>query len=549
MASKNSFKKMGTSVPTATATNYAGKAAYKLESKHALAQLAVTGCFNNTYYTTAEQQLQQVLQLARECEPEFVGKVAVYAQESGFMKDMPASLMVYLTTVDMAVARKAFPRVIRNGKMLRNFVQILRSGAFGRHNVSAKGLQKMVQAWFDARTEDDLFRMSIGSNPSFGDVIKMARVAPKTKERSAFYAYLIGKQAARFGEEVFPVADVLPERVKAYEAFLKNPTGEIPDVPLEMATGLQLSPEGWKTVARRASWFQTFRTMNTFARHGVLKDKEMVKLLSDRLKNPELIRKAHVFPYQLLMAYKAIVDGTRGVFNKDEKLEVPNEIAEALQDAMEVACENIPTLDGNLVICPDVSGSMTSGHITGQRINPKTGKPEQHSTQVRCIDVAGLMGAALLRKNRQARVIPFDGEAHGNFKVNSRDSVMTNAKKLADFRGGATNCAAPLALLNKERASVDFVVFVSDYESWSGAYGSSRGTPMMEQWELLRARNPNAKMACIDLVPHGTMQTPSNREDILNVGGFSDTVFDILGAFTKGSGKDAWVKTIEAVEL
>lgn len=549
MASKNSFKNKGTAVPTATATNYSGRAAYKLESEHALAQLAVTGCFNNTYYTTAEQQLQQVIALARECEPEFVAKVAVYARESGFMKDMPASLIVYLTTVDMASARKAFPKVINNGKMLRNFVQILRSGAFGRHNVSAPAIQRMIHGWFDSRSEDDIFRMSIGNNPSFGDIVKLGRPVPKTKERSALYAWLIGKERTRFGDEIFAVENHLSEKIKAYEAFVKNPTGEVPDVPFEMATGLQLSPEGWKTVARRASWFQTFRSVNTFARQGVLKDKEMVKFIADKIRNPDLVRKATVFPYQILMAYKAIVDGARGDFTKGESLEVPREIAEALQDAMEVACENIPTLDGEVVICPDVSGSMTSGRITGDRMNPKTGKVEAHSTQVRCIDVAALVGAALMRQNRTARVIPFDGDAHTSFKLNPRDSIMTNAQKLASFRGGATNCAAPLAALNKERAKADFVIFISDYESWTGVYGRSRGTPMMEQWELLRARNPNAKLACIDLTPHNTMQTPSNREDILNVGGFSDKVFDVVSAFAKGSGKDAWVKTIKAIEL
>ena len=39
---------------------------------------------------------------------------------------------------------------------------------------------------------------------------------------------------------------------------------------------------------------------------------------------------------------------------------------------------------------------------------------------------------------------------------------MTNAQALAKIGGGGTNCSAPLALLNKERASVDLVILVSD---------------------------------------------------------------------------------------
>jgi 60 kDa SS-A/Ro ribonucleoprotein len=41
-----------------------------------------------------------------------------------------------------------------------------------------------------------------------------------------------------------------------------------------------------------------------------------------------------------------------------------------------------------------------------------------------------------------------------------------------------------------------------------------------------------------------------DREDILNVGGFSDSVFDVIAQFTAGNyGAQHWVKAIEAMEL
>ena len=205
---------------------------------------------------------------------------------------------------------------------------------------------------------------------------------------------------------------------------------------------------------------------------------------------------------------------------------------------------NVPVFEGNVVLCSDVSGSMSS-EITGQRKNSKTGKMEMHSTQVRCLDVAGLYTACMLRSNRNSRVIPFEGRAFADFKLNPRDSVMTNANKLAAIGGGSTSCDAPLRVLNSERADVDLVIFVSDYESQSQG---SRGSAMMEQWELLKRRCPNAKLVCIDLTPHGTVQAP-DRVDILNVGGFSDKVFEVVSAFTKGSTKEHWVDVIEKVEL
>ena len=67
----------------------------------------------------------------------------------------------------------------------------------------------------------------------------------------------------------------------------------------------------------------------------------------------------------------------------------------------------------------------------------------------------------MLRTNPQARVIPFE-QITVNVKLNPRDSIMTNAEKLANIGGGGTACSAPLALLNREKADVDLVVIVSD---------------------------------------------------------------------------------------
>ena len=43
-------------------------------------------------------------------------------------------------------------------------------------------------------------------------------------------------------------------------------------------------------------------------------------------------------------------------------------------------------------------------------------------------------------------------------------------------------------------------------------------------------RNPKARLVCIDLQPYSTTQAPE-RDDILNVGGFSDAVFNVVSSF------------------
>lgn len=79
--------------------NEAGGGAHKLEPKHALAQVAATGSFGNAFYSTAETQLDEVLKLIEEVDDnQYLAKLALYARERAFMKDMPAALLVALST-------------------------------------------------------------------------------------------------------------------------------------------------------------------------------------------------------------------------------------------------------------------------------------------------------------------------------------------------------------------------------------------------------------------------------------------------------------------
>jgi 60 kDa SS-A/Ro ribonucleoprotein len=168
-------------------------------------------------------------------------------------------------------------------------------------------------------------------------------------------------------------------------------------------------------------------------------------------------------------------------------------------------------------------------------------------SKVRCIDVAALVSAAFLRKNHKTRVLPFEVEVV-DVKLNPRDSVMTNATALAKIGGGGTNCSAPLVLLNQEKTTPDLVIFISDNESWADPK-VNRGTAMMVEWQKLKSRNPQAKLVCIDVVPNITSQVP-HRRDILNIGGFSDNVFDLISAFAAGAdGTDHWIKQIELQPL
>lgn len=480
MANKTLFKSIvGKLLPKTDAINEERAPAYSLEPKHALAQYAATGCMNHTFYASAEEQLAKVLELCAQVEPEFIAKAAVFCRERGFMKDMPALLCAVLSVHDRALLAQVFPRVIDNGKMLRNFVQIVRSGAVGRKSLGTAP-KRLVREWFEAREAEAIFTASVGQSPSFADILKMVHPKPATAERAALYGYLIGKP-----HEV----EALPQAVRDFGTFkasalgngVASVTADVPRVPFQMLTALNLGRGEWVEIARTASWTMTRMNLNTFARHGVFEVEGMTELIAARLRDEKLVRRARVFPYQLMAAFVAVGKG------------VPEIVRDALQDAMEVAITNVPELEGKTYVCTDVSGSMSMA-ATGYRAGS--------TSAVRCIDVAALMAAAVVRKNLSAEVLPFEHSVV-NIQLNSRDSVMTNAAKLASIGGGGTNCSAPLASLNERKATGDLILFISDNESWIDAT-CGRGTATMIEWNKFKERNPAPRLVCIDVQPYGT---------------------------------------------
>lgn len=138
MANSTLFSSVKSLLPRANARNEAGGLAYTLSPKHALAQLASTGCFNGVYYARAEEQLAQLQTLIAQVDDNtYLAKLAVYARERAFMKDMPAALLVALSKRDAALAHRVFDRVVDNGRVLRTAFQMVRNRQSHRSATSA----------------------------------------------------------------------------------------------------------------------------------------------------------------------------------------------------------------------------------------------------------------------------------------------------------------------------------------------------------------------------------------------------------------------------
>lgn len=539
MANKNLFQSAVSLLTRASGRNEAGGRAYELPPKHALAQLAATGCFNGAYYANAETQLATLLALVSQIDDNvFLAKLAVYSREKAFLKDMPAALLLTLARRDTKLFRRVFDRIVDNGRVLRTVFQMLRSGQFGRKSL-AYASQRAFQRWLNEASVGKLLAASIGNDPSLRDVLRLARPTPKDNLRRALFGWLTAKPIEKWAPAT---PDDLPDEVQSLIAY-RAATTEAMQVGIlsrarfrwDLLADAARGPAVWKAIARQMGPQALRMNLNTLLRHGVFEDAALVDEVAARIAAVDEIRSSRQFPYQFLAAYLNAEAG------------VPAAIKAALNQAAESACGNVPELPGPVVIGLDVSGSMQSP-VTGFRGRGATSK-------VRCVDVAAVFAAAILRRNPDSIVIPFDDRAH-RATVDPADTILSLAERLARYGGGGTNCSLPLAEANGRLRERPFAgcVLVSDMESWigNGRYGS---TAVLTEWQAFVKNQVSLqgqdftgpKLVCIDLQAYTTTQAPE-RSDVLNIGGFSDAVFRVVASFLD-AGPGRFVAEVEALTL
>lgn len=503
--------------PVADTRNTAGAPAYSLTNEMALLQLATTGVFNDTYYVSAEKQLATVLQLCGELPTEWIARVAIYARQRGLMKDMPALLVAYLSTrPEKDIFHYTFDQVIDNIGMARNFVQVIRSGTVTRksHGTAPK---KAVARLLNRLSADKVFFQSAGTEPSLADVIRLTHPKPLDAEHDALFGYLLDKQ--------YQFAN-LPASVRAFEDFKAGRSTEIPNVDFRRLTALPLSDEQWMRIGFGMTWNQLRMNLNTLARHNCFKSPEFTSFVATRLRDVESIAKLKVLPFALYSAIQALDP------------EVPATVRASLGFALDQTYLNAPKMGGDTLILVDSSGSMVSNRVTGNRGSA--------TTDLTCVTAASFFAASLFKTDPDhVTVIPFDTTVHP-ITLNPRDSVESITKVLAR-NGGGTDVSCGIRWATNQQRHWSNILIISDNESWFDGrgrdpyarMGQDRRTATAAEWNTYkRAAGTQARLACWDLVPNTTTQVKDDRS-VLNIGGFSESVYDVVADFFSGTTQDA----------
>lgn len=477
--------------------NKSGVKAYKLSDKEKLVSMVLTTMFGEDkfYGDNTSELVELAVDMIGKGEGQFVANLAVFARNEMGLRSVSHALCALLAGNEKG---KEFVKYAVLGvcKRADDILEILSCYIHIYGKPIANSLKKALAKAMNNFDEYSFGKYKGGNKEvKFADVLKLTHAKAKNEEQNRIFNAIIN-------------------------GTLKTPyTWET-----------QLSERGnkkevWEELidSGKLGMMALVRNLN-----NILNSKaENLDKVLDAFKNEEAIKKSKILPFRFYSAY----------LNVENNPNSSSKVLDALEYGIEASVKNIPVLKGKTCIAIDVSGSMSS--LISAR------------SQVRCADIATLLGAMASRICEDSIVMTFDTNLKRQ-DLPSKNGIIANAKSI-NITWGGTAIGLPLVELLDNNIFVDRIIIISDNEvnrsiDRSILYCDDEGKKLCEQiscqklFELYRKYvNKNVILHGVDLQGYGTSQFRGENEFI--IAGWNEKIFDFMHLAEEGFG--GLVKVVE----
>ena len=542
-------------------TNLAGGKAYKQSAKLELVSLLLTSFVQDQFYRKSDDSLNRLTDLLSQVDPKFAAKAAIFARTKFGMRSIShataAELAKYISGQEWG--KDFYNKVIYRPDDMTETLSYYFNKTKGKSvpNSLKKGFAKAFEkfdAYQLAKYKED------GKEISLIDVVNL--VSPVRSEKNGYTLvdkakYIESltasldnakkkKNQKRFSDLSEKLATAsktegdsvnihalealvygLLKSTETWEAKLTN-AGQVAESTEEKA---ELKKEAWSSLisTRKIGYLALLRNL----RNILAQAPESIDLACDMLRDPKLIKKQLIMPFQFYVAI--------GEIEKIGSGSEVRKVLEAIDDAMEISVDNVPKFDGNTLIACDYSGSMDNKLSTMGTISYR--------------QVGSIFGAIMAKKNNADFMIFGDYAEYAPFS--RKDSISTiikqldvhNKQSMWSTRGSSTNTNGVIQVghgtafpevFKKANKKYDRIIFFSDMQGWMGG-----GAPTGAHSEYNRKYGVNPSIYSFDLAGNGSGMFPEHKTYAL--AGFSDKVFDIMSKLEED--RNALINTIEQVEL
>ena len=473
------------------AVNHAGGLAYAQGAKVALAALLLTSFLTDQYYRDARSTLHELVRLIHAVDPLYAAKAAVFARTRFGMRSVTH---VVAGETASRVKGEQWPKRFYEAVVERpdDVTEILSyyASAHGLRplpNSLKKGLARALRGFDDY----ELAKYRAGKRSiSLVDAVNLCH----PQATPSLTRLMNGTLTPADTWEVALTRAGQAARRDSHRAALKR--------------------RAWRRLLRehKLGYFALLRNLRNII---ATCDEECLALAARGLEDRGALRASRIFPIRIHTALVHL------------QPIAPSVIVHALEEALELAFENVPVLDGRTLVAVDASGSMVAGSmVEGGAVPP--------------IDKAILFAAGIVKRSH-SDVMLFSNDAELVAVDPSASIADMSAWLRARVAAAGTNFNA---VFERARLAYDRIIILSDMQAWiEDEHGRSVPTSALARYRRRTGADPH--VYAIDLCGYGTSQLPAGR--VYQLAGFSEKLFDVMPALEQD--REALVHAIEAIPI
>lgn len=500
-------------MPVPEMVNKAGGRAYKAGAELELAIRLLNMFCTSTYYDTAQQSLQGLIDVVpRLKDPIFAAKAAILARTEFGMRSGTHALTCELARAlhnnGMKVTwfRPFVRRVVDRVDDMTEIMAYWNSlDEPGTPNALKRGLR-------DAFDKFDTYQLgkyrSENGAVKLVDVVRIVHPVPVEKKNATGLAKLIKGTLRAIGRHVGltkagQTAKTVEEKKELKAAVLKETVAD-----------------------RKTGYFELLKNLG-----GILRDApaELDAALK-RIVDPNEIKGSRVMPFRYLDAYRAI----EALYGSDTN---HRKVLKALSQALDISCSNIPIL-GRTLVAVDVSDSMTAAvRASKEDIERNTRRGTQVLSRK---DAAALFGALVVRAGLGDLMMFASNAAY--VKYNPADSAISIAKEVSKNRGCGGHGTNFHEIFNTALGQkYDRIVIFSDMQGWMPDRQAFVSDPFAGRFvQCPTSGAPTTSFAryaekhgipwvySCNLDAHGELMFPEKGAKVVTIAGYSEKMFEMM---------------------
>jgi len=548
------FNEKSTTKHVPSEVNKMGSAAYKLDPKEELVSTVLTTFVQKSYYEKEKEIMKRFRKAAEQVDPLFVAKTALYARLSANMRSsshvLAAELAPRITGLEWS--SRFYNKIINR---VDDMSEIL---SYYEHIMKGKGVPNAMRKGFKLKLESldpyliDKYKM-LGREISLIDLVNRMHPVP-TQSNAEAYKLLMKEGGKGIGE-------LYSSKILEKEMSKAGTAPKTAQKTVEVA-----KKEAIENVLGNVKGMPIFNLLRNL-RNIILYAPDSVETAVSQLTIPEKIYKSRLLPFRFLSAHLEISkmryelkegESSAIVFEDEIESRVSTKVEfegfkklvlMGLEAAIELACHNIPELEGRTAILIDHSGSMRGDGGGASLVSA--------FSRTTMVDIANLFASMLLAKQPSVYVGLF-GDKLIQYRVNRKMSIIEATRDMYQKgRGCGGGTEHGIYTFFEEviasKTPIDHIIVFSDMvigenNRWYGIPSTGRNSGRFQDlFRTFRKQNPVAKVVSVNI--HQTEGTTVFNKNfgVSQVAGWSEKIFDVIAE--GGAGYKAIIEEIEKIVI